>query len=547
MQRHVPMLYRFDATAGAALRGRESRAGAPLIAPGVKCEPVRASTRYSDMPSSHSEVVPPLVLLTGASGYVGGRLLGELEDRGFRVRCLARNPAAVRSRAGGATEVVEGDVLDPASLSAALRGVDVAYYLVHSMGSTRGFEQADREGAQNFAQAAATAGVRRIIYLGGLGSDTDELSAHLRSRQEVGEILRASTVPVLEFRASIIIGAGSLSFEMIRSLVERLPVMITPRWVNVPAQPIAIGDVLQYLVAALNVSLERSQIYEIGGADQVSYADIMREYARQSGRKLRMIPVPVLTPYVSSLWLGLVTPLYAKIGRKLIESIVHSTVVRDPAALEAFNVRPVGMEEAVHSAIARETQHVGQTHWFDAKSSWGDAPSWKGVAFGSRLVDSRTIRVRVGKEAAFTPILRIGGESGWYAWTWLWKLRGLLDLLIGGVGMRRGRPAGDTLNVGDAVDFWRVDEVGSTMLRLVAEMKLPGKAWLEFEVTADGEFSTIRQTALFDPVRWFGRAYWYALYPLHLLVFRGMLRGIARTALHGSPAAGSPIVQQPEF
>ena len=291
------------------------------------------------------------MLLTGASGYVGGRLLKSLETRGYRVRCLVRRPAVLAAMAGPSTEIVAGDVLDRPSLELALRGVDVAYYLVHSMGATGSFEQVDRQAARNFGEAAKAAGVSRIIYLGGLGNTEEALSAHLRSRHEVGDVLRESGVPVLEFRASIIIGSGSLSFEMIRSLVERLPIMITPQWVKVPAQPTAIDDVLQYLVAALHLPVSQYRVYEIGGADKVSYADIMHEYARQRGIRLRMISVPVLTPYVSSLWLGLVTPLYARIGRKLIESIIHSTVVRDTAALETFAVRPMGIEEAIRIAI----------------------------------------------------------------------------------------------------------------------------------------------------------------------------------------------------
>lgn len=298
------------------------------------------------------------ILLTGASGYVGGRLLRELESQGYRVRCLARRPEALKQKVGPSTEVVAGDVLDRPSLDSALRGIDAAYYLVHSMNSSGSFEEADRQAALNFGQAAKAAGVERIIYLGGLGRDEEALSPHLRSRQEVGQILQQSGVPVLEFRASIIIGSGSLSFEMIRSLVERLPVMITPRWVNVPAQPIAIDDVLEYLLAALQLPVSEGRVYEIGGADQVSYADIMRAYARHRGMRIRMISVPVLTPFLSSLWLGLVTPLYARIGRKLIESIVHTTVVRDDSALTTFAVRPVGVDEALRRALASE-ERVG--------------------------------------------------------------------------------------------------------------------------------------------------------------------------------------------
>ena len=297
---------------------------------------------------------PRLILLTGATGYVGGRLLQVLEKRGYRLRCLARRPGVLKAKAAPSTEVLKGDVLDRDSLQPVLEGVKVAYYLVHSMGSKGSFGEKDRQAAENFGAIARAAGVERIIYLGGLGDDNQTLSPHLRSRQEVGQVLRQSGVPVVEFRASIVIGSGSLSFEMIRSLVERLPVMITPKWVSVCAQPIAIEDLVAYLTAALDLPVSDCRVYEIGGADQVSYGDIMRVYARCRNKRIWMMPVPVLTPYLSSLWLGLVTPLYARIGRKLIESIVHPTVVRDDTALKVFDIRPMGIQEAVRRALANE-------------------------------------------------------------------------------------------------------------------------------------------------------------------------------------------------
>nr|MBA2687446.1 SDR family oxidoreductase [Gemmatimonadaceae bacterium] len=324
---------------------------------------------------------------------------------------------------------------------------------------------------------------------------------------------------------------GSLSFEMIRSLVDRLPVMITPRWVNVPAQPIAIDDLLEYLIAAIDLDSADYRVYEIGGADQVSYADIMRAYARHRGKYRWMLPVPVLTPYLSSLWLGLITPLYARIGRKLIESIVHSTVVRDKSALDVFKVRPVGVEEAVRRAVEVKQEEEAATRWYDAMSSGGSLRTWDGVRFGKQLVDSRTATVNVSPQAAFAPIQRIGGSTGWYAFNALWSLRGLLDMLAGGVGVRRGRRSPVNIRVGDSLDFWRVEAFeADRMLRLRAEMKVPGRAWLEFEVTGNAEESVIRQTAIFDPLGLFGKLYWYALYPLHYLVFGGMLRGIAAAA-----------------
>jgi uncharacterized protein YbjT (DUF2867 family) len=472
------------------------------------------------------------ILLTGATGYVGGRLLRLFEAEGLRVRCLLRRPALFPSDRPPTTELVGGDVGDPASVEAAMRGITTAYYLVHSMGAADDFEVRDRRAAEVFGAAAAAAGVRRIVYLGGLGEERDELSAHLRSRHEVGRILRASGVPVVEFRASIIIGSGSLSFEMIRALVERLPAMITPRWVSVLAQPIGIEDVLRYLRGALDLELHESRIYEIGGPDRVSYGDLMVEYARQRGLRRFLIPVPVLTPRLSSLWLGLVTPLYARVGRKLIDSICHPTLVADPApAQRDFAIRPIGVREEIARALANEDREFAATRWSDALSSAGAPREWGGARFGNRLVDSRSVHVAVSPAAAFAPIRRIGGATGWYWGDWLWRLRGFVDLVAGGVGMRRGRRDSERLAAGDALDWWRVETIEpDRRLRLVAEMKLPGRAWLEFEVTPDGDGAKIRQTAIFDPVGLAGLAYWYGIFPLHELVFARMLRGIAQAA-----------------
>jgi uncharacterized protein YbjT (DUF2867 family) len=425
-----------------------------------------------------------------------------------------------------------------------MAGVHTAYYLVHSMGSPRDFEEEDRQAAANFAAAARQAGVQRIIYLGGLGDSSSELSSHLRSRQEVGEILRRSNVPVIEFRASIILGSGSLSFEMIRALVERLPVMICPRWVSTPAQPIAIEDVVAYLLEALSLLAKETGVFEIGGVDQVSYADIMREYARQRGLRRWMISVPVLTPRLSSLWLGLVTPVYARVGRKLVDSLRHETVVRDASATRIFSVRPRGLREAMERALHNEQREFAQTRWSDALSSGGHLQSWGGLRFGTRIVDSRVIQVKVPTKMAFAPIRRIGGTTGWYFANVLWQLRGFLDLLAGGVGLRRGRRDPETLLVGDTLDFWRVEEFDADRrLRLAAEMKVPGRAWLEFEVTGDSSQSTIRQTAIFDPLGLFGLIYWYGLYPLHRWIFAGMLRKIAEasvSAITATPSRAAP-------
>jgi uncharacterized protein YbjT (DUF2867 family) len=473
------------------------------------------------------------ILLTGATGYVGARLLPELRRRGLDVRCLARRPEFLRPRVPPGTAVVAGDVTDRASLDAAMREVDTAYFLVHSLGTVGGFEELERTGAAHFADAARAAGVRRIVYLGGLGESASGLSPHLRSRQEVGEVLRqrAGDTEVVEFRASIVIGAGSASFEMIRALVERLPVMVTPRWVSSLAQPIAIADVLAYLIAALDLPADGHRILEIGGRDRTSYRGIMEEYARRRGLTRVMIPVPVLTPRLSSLWLGLVTPLYARVGRRLVESLRHPTVVRDDAALRTFAIRPRGAAEAIAEALRAEDRERTANAWSSAVSASGTVTPGAGVRFGNRLADSRVARVPVTPEAAFAPILRLGGRTGWYAADWLWRVRGWMDLLVGGVGMRRGRPDPERLLPGDALDCWRVEVCDPPRrLLLTAEMRLPGRAWLEFAVQPDGAGAVIRQTAVFDPVGLLGLAYWYAAYPLHQYVFAGMLKGVARAA-----------------
>ena len=475
----------------------------------------------------------PCIFLTGATGYVGGRLLGVLQRDGHRTRCIARRPENLRSRLSETTEVVRGDLLDRASLVDAMRGQDIAYYLVHSMGSSGDFAEEERGCAENFANAARESGIRRIIYLGGLGADAPNPSDHLSSRRQVGDILRGSGVPVIEFRASIVIGSGSVSFEMVRALVERLPVMITPRWVSVAAQPIAINDLLEYLCCAITLPSDGHRVFEIGGADVVSYGELMREYARLRGLRRMMLPVPVLTPRLSSLWLGLVTPLYARVGRKLIDSLRNASVVTDPSASETFAVQPMGIRDAIAAAMRNEDREVAETRWSDALSSSGTARTWGGVRFGTRLVDQRSARVSVSAAEAFAPIRRIGGDIGWYFGNLLWRVRGFIDLLVGGVGVRRGRRDPSEVAVGDAVDWWRVEryEPGH-MIRFYAEMKLPGRAWLQFEVTPaeDGQGAVIHQTAEFDPVGLGGFVYWYAVWPVHAAVFRGMIRGIARAA-----------------
>jgi lipocalin/uncharacterized protein YbjT (DUF2867 family)/ligand-binding SRPBCC domain-containing protein len=454
------------------------------------------------------------ILLTGASGYVGSRFLRVLEEGGCEVRCLAREPERVTPRRV-TTEIVAGDCLNEASLVAAMDGIDQAYYLVHSMASGPGFAALDRRAASNFGRAAARAGVRRIIYLGGLGDSSASLSTHLKSRVETGEALRDAGVPVVEFRASIVVGAGSLSFEMIRALVERLPVMICPKWVDTRTQPIAIDDVLAYLRAALHLPDGRGGIFEIGGPEVVSYGDMMREYAALRRLRRFFVSVPVLTPRLSGLWLGLITPAQARVGRALVEGLRNPTVVRSPATRETFEIRPMPLRDAFRRAIDENA-----------------AAQYK--------IDTRAVTVDAPPAEAFAPIRRIGGATGWYCADALWRLRGWLDRWGGGVGMPRLRRDPDDCVVGDVIDGWCVEAYeADRLLRLSAGLKLPGRGWLEFRVEPlhGGACSLIRQTAIFDPRGVAGRLYWYGVLPLHALVFRGLLRRIAeRAAPRAAPA-----------
>jgi len=476
----------------------------------------------------------PLILVTGASGYVGGRLLKHLSVLPYRLRAMARNPEDLKSRLDSAVDLVQGDVLLPESLSQALEGVHTAYYLIHSMSSGEDFEKKESDSARNFGQAAKAAGVSQIIFLGGLSDDRADLSPHMRSRHETGRLLRESGVPTLEFRASIILGAGSLSFEMIRALIQRLPIMITPKWTYVDAQPIYIDDLLRYLIEALSIKFDASCKYEIGGADVVSYKDIMSTFAEARGLKRRYLSVPVLSPHISSLWLGLVTPLFARIGRILIESVTHPSVVRDTKAKDVFKVEPCGVVSAVAQALEEEERGYAVTRWSDSLSAGNTYRTWAGVRFGTRLVDSRISISEASVEDVFSAVDRIGGTHGWYFANFLWGIRGVADELLGGVGMRRGRRDPENLMVGDVLDCWRVETVEpNKLLRLKAEMKLPGRAWLEFEVVAPTENSpttSLRQSAVFDPKGLSGLLYWYGIYPLHVMIFKGMLRNILRFA-----------------
>ena len=470
-------------------------------------------------------------LVVGASGYVGGRLAARLLERGQQVRVASRDPRGLAERFPGA-DVVRMDLLDDTTLPAALQGVQLAYYLAHSMGAGgAGFEQRDLLAARAFAAAARVAGVGRIVYLGGLGDPDSRLSTHLASRQQVGAELAAHGVPVTEFRAAVIIGSGSASFELLRSLVEHLPVMITPRWVRTLCQPIAIRDVLEYLVAAGDHP--QAGVVEIGGPDVLSYAEMMRTYARLRGMRRLMIPVPVLTPRLSSYWCNLVTPVPSAIAGPLIEGLRNEVIVRDPKPALSFGVTPTPFELAVRRAIERIDGHDVETTWFDSMGTGGRPDLGEERSREGMIVERRQQHVNAGAARTFAEIEGLGGDHGWPYANALWRVRGLMDRAVGGVGMRLGRRDPYHVRVGDAVDFWRVEAARRPeLLRLRAEMKVPGRAWLQFEVSGDERSSTVVQTAFFEPRGLSGLAYWYALLPVHLLIFRGTIRELARRAEH---------------
>lgn len=471
------------------------------------------------------------ILVVGASGYIGRRLTSILTSLGHELVLMSRDPRPIAGRFPEA-RVVAADLLDRSTLGPALERVELAYYLAHSMGSgERGFADRDRTAARNFATAAAEAGVGRIVYLGGLGDEATELSPHLASRHQTGRELAAHGVPVMEFRAAIIIGSGSASFEILRHLTERLPIMITPRWVRTRCQPIGIRDALDYLVGALDHP-EITGVVEIGGPDILSYGDMMRTYARLRGLRRLMIPVPVLTPRLSSYWVSLVSPVPAQIARPLIEGLRNEVVVRDPRPAQAFGLRPTPYELALQRAIDRTDRHAVESTWFDSL----DAPGRKELPIMSSregmIIEHRRCLVRVPPERLFAEVEQLGGRAGWPYGNLLWRIRGLLDRIVGGVGMRLGRRSPTELRVGDALDFWRVEAVERpTLLRLRAEMRVPGRAWLQFEVTGTPAGSRLEQTAFFEPKGLPGLAYWYLLYPIHGLIFRGMVRRLAARSL----------------
>lgn len=472
------------------------------------------------------------ILVTGATGYVGSKLVPVLVSAGHEVRCMVRNPSAAKADELPAGTLVQGDALDAGSLPSALEGIDVAYYLIHSMGGNEaGFEERDLRAARNFATAAKQAGVQRLIFLGGLASQASPtsahttsahpISAHLKSRHETGSMLREFGPPVTEFRAGIIVGNGSVSFEMIRYLTERLPVMICPRWVITRTQPIAIGDVLQYLVATLAVPASSGQIVEIGGATVETYRSMMLVYARARGLRRWLLRVPVLTPKLSSYWLRLVTPFPAAITRPLIEGLRTEVVCTSSYAEELFpQIHPRSYAAAVEVALARPLPD-------ESLAVVPEGLQHRSVRRQGLICDLRQIVVNAPAEQIFSVVESLGGKGGWLYSNFLWQTRGFIDLLLGGVGMKRGRSR-KTLRAGDYVDFWRIEKVmpGQGLL-LRAEMKLPGRAWLQFALLPAASSGTLlRCCAWFEPRGITGEIYWWLLYPIHVLIFQGLVKAI---------------------
>ena len=479
----------------------------------------------------------PLILVTGATGYIGGRLVPRLLAAGFRVRCLVRDISRLQGRVWrDSVELVEGDVLQPDSLPDAMQSVTAAYYLVHSLGAGSDFFAYDVQAARNFGAAARAGGVQRLIYLGGLGDPKTHLSAHLRSRHETGDALRESSLPVTDFRAGVIVGSGSLSFEMIRYLTERIPVMICPLWVDTRIQPIAVRNVLDYLEAALSVPESAGRIVEIGGADAITYGEMLTIYAEVRGLRRWLVPVPVLTPRLSSYWVHFVTPIPAAIAGPLIAGLRNEVLVRDNLARRLFpGIEPLDYRTAVTLALEKLDAHAVETSWSGALSTsqHGPAPVTLTTHEGM-IIEHRQRSVDAPAEAVFRAFTGIGGNRGWLYMNWTWRIRGFIDRLFGGVGLRRGRRHQDELHVGEALDFWRVEAVEpGRLLRLRAEMKVPGKAWLQFEVkTQPGDSRPLlTQTAFFAPKGLSGLAYWYLLYPIHALIFGGMIRRVAERAV----------------
>lgn len=472
------------------------------------------------------------ILITGATGYIGGRLIFKLLEEGYTVRCIVRQPEYLKSRVPDNVEIVRGDLMDYHSIESAMKDCDAAFYLVHALGAKDDWVDLEKTMVEHFVRAAETAQLKQLIYLGGLVSDSKtQLSEHFQTRLLTETKIMESRIPSICFRASIILGCGSASFDLVRSLVVRLPIMLIPKWVRVHAQPIYVDDTVAYLNAALKLPNNTSEIVEIGGADVVSYLDIMKGYAKLTHRRRLFIPVPFLTPYLSSLWLGLITPIYARIGRKLIASITVPSVVSSNKASQLFpSISPLDFNTSLKLAIEEKRSPI--SNWSSALSSSRGKIQGKSKPNNANLLQYSCSKRMKGNDAlvAFTPIREIGGKRGWYFMTSLWYLRGFIDLIFGGIGTRRARRDTKQLAVGDTLDWWRVAQYeDGELLLLQAEMKLPGYAWLEFKLSSPKQDQLeVTQTAYFEPSGLLGVAYWYLLYPLHVIMFQGMLWRITR-------------------
>lgn len=482
------------------------------------------------------------VLVTGATGYIGGRLVPELLEAGHEVTCLARTPAKLADQTWyPQVRVIGGDVTDAEGTAEALTDIEVAYYLVHSMGGDRNFAAADAAAAEAFRRATESAGVGQIVYLGGLGEDGPDLSPHLASRHEVGRILARGPVPVTELRAAVIIGSGSASFEMLRALVEVLPVMVTPGWVNrTRCQPIGVGDVLAYLVAVAGDERTHDQVYEIGGPDVVTYREMMDRYADVAGLPRRLVfGVTPLSPVLSRHWINLVTPLPIDLVRALVGSLINDVVVNDHAIDEIVPRRNMSLDTAIERALSHLAGSDVPTRWSGASPArlpeqpHPSDPEWAG---GTVLGDTRRVESTASPERLIQIASALGGDRGWLVGNILWELRGIGDKVLGGVGMRRGRRHPDVIHVGETLDFFRVEKlIPGELLRLRAEMKVPGEAWLEWSAEAEGGVTTLTQRAVFAPRGLSGRAYWYATAPAHALIFRPLAERIVRIAESRDP------------
>jgi uncharacterized protein YbjT (DUF2867 family) len=490
------------------------------------------------------------IAVTGATGYIGGRLVPRLLDAGYAVRCLVRSPRKLQDRAWSSNrnvQVAQADLSDAQSLTESLTGCDAAFFLVHSMNSASAeYAKRDLQLATAFARASKRAGVRRIIYLGGLGETGAGLSEHLTSRRQVEKALASTGVPVTVLRAAMIIGSGSASFEILRYLVERLPVMVTPKWVRTPCQPIAVRNVIGYLVGVLSSPETAGRTFDIGGPQVLSYLQIMRIMAEELGLRRRLvIPVPVLTPRLSSYWIHLVTPLGHTIAKPLAEGLRNPVVCREDHITHILPQKLLTVRESVAAARGKIAEHAVETSWTMAGEVAGTIPGDPKWAGGTVFHDIRQVHIAAPPAAVFKAVCLLGGDHGWYSAAWLWRIRGWMDVLAGGPGLRRGRLHPETLAYGEPLDFWRVVGIEQDRsLTLRAEMKLPGEALLEFCVTSDGASECeLEQRALFKPRGLLGILYWYAVLPFHGFVFSGMLTGIINKALKIAAREGRPSAE----